>query len=68
MIIHDWLTAAGAITKLLFQTEGLHPITFTRGKMLKLKRHPDFDATLIDLVEAGLNDPAWRGFVYLMCT
>lgn len=66
MTIADWLTAGGAVTNPLFQTEGLHPVTFTRGAMLKLKRHPDFDAGLIGVVEAGLKDPSWQGFVYLM--
>jgi hypothetical protein len=30
----------------------------------RAKRHPDFDAALIDTAKWGLLDPVWQGFVY----
>ena len=31
-----------------------------------LKRHPQMEQAIIDLVEGGLEDPAWEGLIYVM--
>ncbi|AIZ45127.1 hypothetical protein QR90_08445 [Deinococcus radiopugnans] len=71
--IQTWLDRQTRHTAPLLATEadGLTVQTHLQGrerKRLTLTRHPDFDAIMIDMVEAGLQDPAWQGFVYVMFT
>lgn len=69
----EWLAAQQKHTVPLFDTEddGLTVRTHLRGKhkdRLTLRRHPAFDAAMIEMVEAGLEDPDWHGFLYVMHT
>lgn len=34
--------------------------------MQSLRRHPQMEQTIIDLVEKGLEDPDWEGLIYMM--
>jgi hypothetical protein len=71
--LQDWLAAQPKHTAALFETEAdsLTVHTHTRGKAqdrLTLTRHPEFDQAMIEMVEGGLSDPDWHGFLYVMCT
>jgi hypothetical protein len=65
-LIINWLQSVGAVTAPLFDSDGLEPRVFLRGGMRKLKRHPDFDDALIKVVEDGLEQESWQGFIYVM--
>ena len=71
--IQTWLDGQTRHTAPLLATEadGLTVQTHLRGRerrRLTLTRHPDFDAMMIGMVEAGLQDPTWQGFMYVMFT
>ena len=71
--LQDWLAAQEKFSVPLLDTDqdGLSVRTQLRGKnrdRLTLRRHPAFDAAMIELVEAGLLDPDWHGFLYVMHT
>ncbi|GAA4014218.1 hypothetical protein GCM10022631_27450 [Deinococcus rubellus] len=71
--LQDWLAAQEKYTVPLFDTEddALTVRTHLRGKnrdRLTLTRHPAFDTAMINMVEAGLSDPDWHGFLYVMHT
>lgn len=73
MPVTAWLAAQEKLTAPLFDTEddGVTVRTHRRGTHLDrvtLTRHPAFDAAMIDMVEAGLRDPEWHGFLYVMQT
>lgn len=68
-----WLAAQEKLTAPLFDTEndGVTVRTHRRGRHLDrvtLTRHPAFDAAMINMVETGLQDPEWHGFLYVMHT
>lgn len=71
--LQEWLTAQPKHTAALFKTgaDGLTVQTHGRGKTLNrltLTRHPEFDRAMIEMVEGGLSDPDWHGFLYVMFT
>lgn len=71
--LQDWLDAQPKHTAALFETEadGMTVHTHNRGKAqdrLTLTRHPEFDRAMIEMVESGLSDPDWYGFLYVMFT
>jgi hypothetical protein len=50
----------------LFLEQNLVVEVFIRGKLKKLRRHPDFDELVISTVENGLLQNTWEGMVYIM--
>jgi len=71
--IQAWLAAQPKHTAPVFETaaDGLTVRTHVRGKTqdrLTLTRHPEFDRAMIEMVEGGLQDPGWHGFLYVMFT
>lgn len=70
--LQSWLTAfPGARSVPLFETDGLTVRTHLRGRAKDRRvptRSPDFDAAVIQLVEAGLAREDWTGLVYVMGT
>lgn len=71
--LQEWLAAQPKYTAALFEThaDGITVQTHRRGASqdrLTLTRHPEFDLTMIEMVESGLIDPDWLGFLYVMFT
>jgi len=71
--LQEWLDTQLKYTTLLFETQadGLTVQTHRRGATqdrLTLTRHPEFDLAMIEMVEGGLINPDWLGFMYVMFT
>lgn len=69
----EWLAQQEQFLTPLFETaeDGLSVNTHLRGKeknRLTLTRHPSFDAAMIGMVTAGLEEEDWQGFLYVMHT
>lgn len=69
----EWLAQQERYVTPLFDTaeDGLTVNTHLRGKektRLTLTRHPSFDAAMIEMVTAGLEEEDWQGFLYVLHT
>jgi hypothetical protein len=65
-VLATWLATHATRTAPLFLDEDLVVAVFRRGRLEKLRRHPAFDALMIETVQAGLADPEWLGLLYVM--
>lgn len=71
--LSEWLAQQERHVTPLFETteDGLTVKTHLRGKekpRLTLTRHPRFDAAMIEMVTAGLEEEGWQGFLYVLHT
>ena len=62
-----WLTRhIHDCTAPLFAETNLRVETVSIGALTKLRRHPPFDALMIETVEQGLAAASWQGIAYVM--
>ena len=70
-IFLNWFKNTPHKTSPLFETQGLEVITFDKHRkdgsiMRKLKRSTMFELSMIDIVENGIKNKEWEGFIYIM--
>jgi len=65
-LLSAWMSTHASRGAPLFLEEDGNVAVFRRGSLDKLRRHPEFDALMIDTVETGLADPDWLGVLYVM--